>query len=287
MKKLYTLMAAAALALGANAQVYLCGEGDGLGWDPAAPLELTLENDVYTVNLTNVAKFKMSNTKGTWDEYNAGAKVFDFNAETLGTAWDLRAGDADVVVAKGDYTVTFNKEFTTITMVANSEVGPIDYSLYIRGQMNDWGAPAEWKFTEKGENTYWFNCEGATMIPAGTTFKIADDAWGRFNYGCNDEKVVPDEEPTPWFAKGGDAVMDADYTGTIKVYIDPETEAEYAEVTVFPSIVEWEEAGIEGVIVDENAPAEYFNLQGVRVANPANGLFIVRKGNNVSKVLVK
>ena len=38
---------------------------------------------------------------------------------------------------------------------------------------------------------------------------------------------------------------------------------------------------------DENAPVEYYNLQGVRVANPANGIFIKRQGNKVEKVLVK
>lgn len=38
---------------------------------------------------------------------------------------------------------------------------------------------------------------------------------------------------------------------------------------------------------DENAPAEYFNLQGVRVDNPSNGLYIRRQGNVSTKVLVK
>lgn len=42
---------------------------------------------------------------------------------------------------------------------------------------------------------------------------------------------------------------------------------------------------IEGI--DENAPVEYFNLQGVRVAEPANGLYIKRQGNKATKVLVK
>ena len=36
-----------------------------------------------------------------------------------------------------------------------------------------------------------------------------------------------------------------------------------------------------------DAPVEYFNLQGVRVNNPANGLYIRRQGNDVKKVLVK
>ena len=43
---------------------------------------------------------------------------------------------------------------------------------------------------------------------------------------------------------------------------------------------------IEGIDA-ENAPAEYFNLQGVRVENPENGLFIRRQGNKVEKVIVK
>lgn len=46
--------------------------------------------------------------------------------------------------------------------------------------------------------------------------------------------------------------------------------------------------GIEDVIADESdKPVEFFNLQGVRVANPSNGIYIRRQGSQVSKVLVK
>ncbi len=48
-----------------------------------------------------------------------------------------------------------------------------------------------------------------------------------------------------------------------------------------------DESGVADVVVDENAPVEYFNLQGVRVANPENGIFVRRQGNQVSKVVVK
>ena len=37
----------------------------------------------------------------------------------------------------------------------------------------------------------------------------------------------------------------------------------------------------------ENAPVEYFNLQGVRVANPENGLYIRRQGNKVEKIFLR
>ena len=46
--------------------------------------------------------------------------------------------------------------------------------------------------------------------------------------------------------------------------------------------------GINDINVDNaNAPVEYFNLQGIRVENPANGLYIRRQGNKVEKIYVK
>ncbi len=39
--------------------------------------------------------------------------------------------------------------------------------------------------------------------------------------------------------------------------------------------------------VEANGPAVYYNLQGVQVANPENGVYIVRRGNKVSKELVR
>lgn len=48
------------------------------------------------------------------------------------------------------------------------------------------------------------------------------------------------------------------------------------------------ESGIESVVAaDENAPVEYYNLQGVRVANPTTGLYIVKQGSKVSKAIIR
>lgn len=46
-------------------------------------------------------------------------------------------------------------------------------------------------------------------------------------------------------------------------------------------------AGVESVVSDvedPNAPVEYYNLQGMRVNNPENGIFIRRQGNKATKV---
>lgn len=46
-------------------------------------------------------------------------------------------------------------------------------------------------------------------------------------------------------------------------------------------------SAITEITTDENAPVEYFNLQGVRVDNPSNGLYIRRQGNEVKKIVIR
>ena len=47
-------------------------------------------------------------------------------------------------------------------------------------------------------------------------------------------------------------------------------------------------SAVEGIeMEDANAPVEYYNLQGVKVANPSNGIFIKVQGNKATKEYVK
>lgn len=62
------------------------------------------------------------------------------------------------------------------------------------------------------------------------------------------------------------------------------TVAYYVAVT---DILIDKKSGIADIVADEDAPVEYFNLQGIRVENPAAGIYIRRQGNKVTKVLVK
>ncbi len=48
------------------------------------------------------------------------------------------------------------------------------------------------------------------------------------------------------------------------------------------------ETGVTDIISDNaDAPVEYYNLQGVKVANPENGIFIRVQGKDVKKVVIK
>lgn len=56
-------------------------------------------------------------------------------------------------------------------------------------------------------------------------------------------------------------------------------------------VLAWQEGqtgGVNDIVADESdAPAEYYNLQGIKVANPENGIYIVRRGNKVTKEIIR
>lgn len=55
------------------------------------------------------------------------------------------------------------------------------------------------------------------------------------------------------------------------------------ECTKIPSVP----SGVSDMeATDENAPVEYYNLQGLRVLNPENGIYIRRQGSKVTKVIM-
>lgn len=58
--------------------------------------------------------------------------------------------------------------------------------------------------------------------------------------------------------------------------------------TLYPGCKEEELAGVEDAIAEDatDAPVVYYNLQGVRVENPANGIFIKAQGSKATKVVL-
>lgn len=72
--------------------------------------------------------------------------------------------------------------------------------------------------------------------------------------------------------------------GTKSVVITPSATTGFNAINVYYN----DPSGVNDIVVDEaNAPVEYYNLQGVRVANPENGLYIRVQGKKATKVLVK
>ena len=103
--------------------------------------------------------------------------------------------------------------------------------------------------------------------------------------------VLPEKyDWTPW-AKSGDIDLSA--------FDGKKTQIGFRYISTYEIAGTWEIKNVEvkgtkdsgtGVVdtlIDENAPAVYYNLQGVRVDNPAKGLYIKVQGNKTTKVLVK
>lgn len=292
MKKFYAFAAAALAAVSMNAQLYICGDGTigetALGWAPETPYEVTAGTDGnYTVTIKNWKGAKFSTVKGEWNEFNTGVVYFAVTEETIGKEIELTKNDGpnSMPAWPGDWTLVFNSDLTKVTATTTTDkpTGPV--AIYIRGDVNGWlndaddATKAQWQFKlkEGTENTFELVCEGATAIPANKNFKIADGDWGVYNYGFGDSEpaaVVVDLEQE-WFFNKKESFFEKDFVGTITIEAVPSTAS---------MVLCTEKAGVED-IATENAPVEYFNLQGIRVANPENGVFIARQGKTITKVV--
>ncbi len=79
---------------------------------------------------------------------------------------------------------------------------------------------------------------------------------------------------------------------TIPVYVPAGSIDAYKAAAEWESFTNYKElsggtSAIDDVAADNNSAAEYYTLQGVRVDNPAAGLYIRKQGNTVAKVLLK
>lgn len=167
--------------------LYLAGAIQG--WDPANPIEFTLgEDGLYTYNYVQEggqAGFKLSTSKGTWDEFNAGVLGVEEAQIATGNTYTLIPGkDTNINIPDGNYTFTVDLDAKTLTVTGDATAfePPV---LYLRGAFNGWAAPEADKLTagevtEDGNITYTISRESLEGA-----FKIADANWGLdFGYGA-------------------------------------------------------------------------------------------------------
>ncbi len=167
-----------------------------------------------------------------------------------------------------------NCEPATLTFTTVDKSG---LSLYVAGLGGTWDPAAPTEVTGT-DGVYTFT------LPAGTSeFKISQmkGTWTDFDaeaYSIKDgEKISDNTGATKYeLVSGAGNIVPAYTEGSWTVTVD------LKRMTV--SGVN-ELSGIEGVRYDTDAPAEYYNLQGVRVAAPAHGVYILRQGSSAVKVI--
>lgn len=240
---------------------------------------------------------------GTWSwtgDVKAGSFGVQYLENGIQQKWYASANEAAAIDAPGDYNATENgKNWTlnlegkmtftynpttlllSVTGGSQSPVGTPE-KVYLVGNFGDthWDTTAPVEMTKDGDK---FSVE-AELKAAGTdtedgyfsfvTAKGAswDDVNGSDRYGAKtkDEAITVSTDveyekfaagvnasaANSWTLKAGKYVFTIDFEKGI-VRVEPKTST-----------------GVENISAAGEAAAEYYNLQGVRVANPANGIFI-------------
>ena len=134
---------------------------------------------------------------------------------------------------------------------------------------------------------------GDAVVLAGKLYTIEPAKYGTTNYldgwqivdRTNNTVVYEKKEETTVAASSGNATaLFVEKVSETKAYIYHYHPGAYVAMYTFEVPADIDTA-IESVEVAAGA-VEYYNLQGVKVANPENGLFIKKQGNKVSKVIL-
>ena len=232
------------------------------GWDPENPAVFTFADGVYTLVAENASAMKISTAKGDWDT---------FNAATIAPAaeegkFEVKADFQFALEYEATWTVTIDHKNQTIKFTTD-DPKPAVTDIYIRGGMNNWEAVDAWKMNTTDGNIY--TLEGVS-ISSDIQFKIADATWGSVDYGTS-APIAPNTA----------AVLD--FQGK-NITLTESVENAIVEFNLTDKTLKVSTGNSVSAIEGENA-AVYYNLQGVKVANPTEGnVYIVKKGTKVSKV---
>lgn len=86
------------------------------------------------------------------------------------------------------------------------------------------------------------------------------------------------------FANSGDIDLSAYKGKKVQIAFKYESTATECDTWEIKNVIVNGSSSVAAIEANDNAPAVYYNLQGVRVANPENGIFIQVKGGKSSKV---
>ncbi len=202
------------------------------------------------------------------------------------------SGHVDVVFRKGSHEIT----------VISNPTGPFDAEkLYVIGYLSDWKEPIEanaslFQTLEKVSDGVY---EGIVHFPSATDMSFTDpqfrlhyklEGWdnsGSIGVSYDEQNPVniefTDSQYSSSFrtdAKGNWRLPEWNTDGDVKMRVDFNT--------MTMTLTNFSTNSVKGIESEEmNAPVVYFNLQGKRVINPSNGIFIRVQGAKSEKVILK
>lgn len=284
MKKFFLLAATVAATMTASAQdFYMIGSNvNGHVWECGVEdCKFVNKGDgVYewTGEILGTG-FKINN--GGWDnpDYNFGSngeKVVFGEQYWYGIGGSTGNMDLDGIAEVINPVVTLNVEEGWI-LVAGEQGG--ETAWYITGTFCDYSFDYEMEKVEEGVYQY----KGLELTEAAdggaNEFKITTTGWGE-QYGSPEEapaEITPETLSAVLGQVGASNACPYAIFGSYDVTWDYNT----LTVTFAPA----GDSLVEGIAADE-VEAVYYNLQGVKVANPVNGIYVKVMGKKATKVAV-
>lgn len=280
MKKLFTSFVVAIVAiLGFSAaaqspELYLRGTITGNGWPAVDQYKFsTTDGENYTLSLDKLSgDFKIATSN--WNNYNFGSvsnieldKEYVMVNDGMSGNCNLKDGSAT--------NVTIHFTLSTATLKITGQGGVFEYpDLYVVGDLTNWAEPfPEANKMTRNENVYTITL---ASFPAGG-FKVAANGWAP-NFGS--DAATPDitlNEVYTTAYNGSDIMNTTDLTNvTLTFTYEREGNSTLLMTT---------NTSVDTIAVD-NADAEYYSIDGVRVANPDKGIYIKKANGKVSKVIL-
>ena len=288
-KTLLSAALAACVAFGAAAEVastlYLIGEPAG-GWDTSKGIEMTktaegvFETDVTLLGKNSFGFVKELNSNGDWTAFNScrytpaeagtvpeiGDNDMFYTGDDTDHSWDLGAGNYH-----------FKVDTNTMKFILSDGGGDVpptpEVTYYFVGDANNWTFLDAYIMTAGEDGVYTYS---APTIRGGVPFKLSDRDW-KLSWTSKDEAMTT----------GTYDVVTGDALPNMAFAEDLENAELILDTKAGKLTVKGNMAGVTDILTDADASAEYFNMQGVRVASPAPGLYLVRRAGKITKEVLR
>ena len=310
MKKLLSLSVGVLVSLGVQAQdvttLYVAGapgtviNGQTLGnWDIANPLEVEATDGYFVLDCQNVQQygFGISDLKTSdwtvWPQHLYRPSA-EFTKANLGKEVPMSGPNAGNFepLWPGDWKLVISRDLSTVTVTTTTPGS--SYNLV--GSFNEYACQDNYQFeAEDGvDNVFWLDI--TTPLTSAILNILRNKGWADWWTPQTTPLSVGETANTwlwhdDWLDKSNprDAAL-TDYTGTMRLEVpDDITNGCSVAVTCYPDFREHKSipTGIVLHRTEYGEHPEYFNLQGMKVETPRNGIYVVRRGNKVTKELIR
>lgn len=289
MKKLLLFAAGAMMAMSASAQWAVVG--NYCDWSFQTATTFTGEGNELSCTIESLTSgFKIVDiTNNSWDIQYGTATPLEVGQSYVLDAKDGGQDPADMTFANSvfaikDAVVTWNPETATLKITGDPQQQEVDASvIYLVGQPQGWGINNDSMpipMTEEGVYSATYDIKAGDAM---FRFYKALGNWDVNSIGSQVADNAIDIALEDGSYKGecvegkGSWNIPAWEGGNLTIVVN------LNDMTVNFSA---NDAGVESLI-DADAPAVYYNLQGVKVNNPQNGIFVVKQGNKTHKVVIR